>query len=217
MEKQIHPLLDQRIEEYCEKLHSNKDKRLQEVVRQTHLRFIKPHMVSGDWQGALLMMICNLLSPNRVLEVGTFSGYATLCFAFATKETCKIDTIEALQEYEEFLLNSFRKNKVEHKINLHFGQGLEVIKKLDHTYDLIFIDAEKLHYPDYYDICIDKLNKGGVLLADNILWYGKVVLEDIKDKETQAIRNFNCRVTQDDRVDNLILPIRDGIMMARKK
>lgn len=163
------------------------------------------------------MMICNLLSPNRVLEVGTFSGYATLCFAFATKESCKIDTIEAMQEYEEFLLKSFRKNKVEHKINLHFGQGLEVIKQLNHIYDLIFIDAEKLHYPDYYDICIDKLNKGGVLLADNILWYGKVVLEDVKDKETQAIREFNYRVAKDDRVDNLILPIRDGIMMARKK
>ncbi len=217
MEKQIHPFIDKRIEEYCEEHHSNKSIQLREVIRQTHLKFIKPQMVSGSWQGALLMMICKILSPKRILEIGTFSGYSTLCFALASEEYCKIDTVEALQEYEDFLTESFKNNNVSHKINLYFGQGLQVIKGLNYKYDLIFVDAEKLHYPDYYDICMEKLNKGGVLLADNILWYGKVALQEIEDKETQAIREFNYKVTSDSRVDNLILPIRDGIMVARKR
>ena len=216
-EKQIHPLLDQRIEDYCTIHHSNNNEILRELDRQTHLRFVKPNMVSGSWQGEFLMLICKILNPKRILEIGTFSGYATTCFALSTAEDCKIDTVEALREYESFLIKTFTDNKVIHKINLHFGQGLEIIPQLEYTYDLIFLDAEKLHYPDYYDILVNKLNKGGILIADNILWYGKVALKGCEDKDTQAIRRFNDLVTKDERMENIIIPIRDGLMVARHR
>lgn len=214
--KQIHPFIDKRVEDYCKQMHSNNNPSLRELERQTHLKFVRPNMLSGDWQGEFLMLICRLLKPKNILEIGTFSGYSTLCFALATEDDCKIDTIEALQEYEEFLRESFAKNNVLDKINMYFGQGLDVVKQLSTTYDLIFIDAEKVHYPEYFDMCVEKLNKGGLLIADNILWYGKVGLDYVNDKETQAIREFNLKVTQDERVENLIIPIRDGLMVARK-
>ena len=214
--KQIHPFIDKRVEDYCKQMHSNNNPSLRELERQTHLKFVRPNMLSGDWQGEFLMLICRLLKPKNILEIGTFSGYSTLCFALATEDDCKIDTIEALQEYEEFLRESFAKNNVLDKINMYFGQGLDVVKQLSTTYDLIFIDAEKVHYPEYFDMGVEKLNKGGLLIADNILWYGKVGLDYVNDKETQAIREFNLKVTQDERVENLIIPIRDGLMVARK-
>ncbi|MBR1768918.1 MAG: class I SAM-dependent methyltransferase [Bacteroidales bacterium] len=215
--KEIYPFIDNRITDYCSEMHSNTNESLNELIRLTHLRFVKPHMVSGAWQGAFLQMICRILRPKRILEIGTFSGYATLCFALSTTEDCRIDTVEAMREYEDFLSSVFERNGVKDKIRLHFGQGLEVIETLEDKYDLIFIDAEKIHYPQYYDLCVQRLNKGGILLADNILWYGKVALTSQKDKETEAIREFNEKITADERMDNLILPIRDGIMVGRKK
>ncbi len=216
-EKQIHPFVDKRIEDYCSKHHSNNNEILHDLERQTYLQFIKPNMVSGAWQGELLMMICKILNPKRILEIGTFSGYATTCFALASNEDCKIDTIEALEEYKPFLIKKFSENNVINKINLYIGQGLEVIPTLENKYDLIFLDAEKLHYPNYYPLLVEKLEKGGLLLADNILWYGKVALEDCNDKDTAAIRLFNDLVTQDERMENIIVPIRDGVMIARRR
>lgn len=215
-EKEIHPIMDKRLVDYCESHHSNDNKQLNKLNRQTYLHFVKPNMISGAWQGEFLMMICRILQPKRILEIGTFSGYATTCFALSTDEDCKIDTIEAKQEYEEFLLEHLKDNHINKKINILFGQGLEVIRTLKDNYDLIFIDAEKIHYPEYFSLCVEKLNKGGLLIADNILWYGKVALEHITDKDTQAIRRFNDLVTEDKRVENLIIPIRDGLMIARK-
>ncbi len=216
-EKQIHPFVDKRIDDYCSKHHSNNNEILHDLERQTYLQFVKPNMISGAWQGELLMMICKILNPKRILEIGTFSGYATTCFALASEEDCKIDTIEALEEYKPFLIKKFSENNVINKINLHIGQGLEVIPTLENKYDLIFLDAEKLHYPNYYPLLVEKLEKGGLLLADNILWYGKVALEDCNDKDTAAIRLFNDLVTQDERMENIIVPIRDGIMVARRR
>ncbi len=216
-EKQIHPFVDKRIDDYCSKHHSNNNEILHDLERQTYLQFVNPYMISGAWQGDLLMMICMILNPKRILEIGTFSGYATTCFALASEEDCKIDTIEALEEYKPFLIKKFSENNVINKINLHIGQGLEVIPTLENKYDLIFLDAEKLHYPNYYPLLVEKLEKGGLLLADNILWYGKVALEDCNDKDTAAIRLFNDLVTQDERMENIIVPIRDGIMVARRR
>ena len=216
-EKQIHPFIDKRVEDYCANHHSNHSEILQELDRQTHLKFVKPHMVSSAWQGEFLMLICKMLKPKRILEIGTFSGYATTCFALATDDDCKIDTIEALREYEPFLVKNFTANKVIDKINLHFGQGLEVIPTLKNKYDLIFLDAEKIHYTNYYPLLIEKLNKGGILIADNILWYGKVVLDNCNDKDTQAIRLFNDLISQDERMESLIIPIRDGLVVSRRR
>lgn len=214
--KHIHPFIDKRVEDYCDAMHSNDNKALQDLTRQTHLRFIRPNMLSGAWQGEFLMMLCKLVNPKHILEIGTFSGYSTLCFAFASSDECIIDTIEALHEYESFLKENFEKNNVAHKIKMHFGQGLDIVEQLDEKYDLIFIDAEKVHYPQYFDLCVEKLNKGGLLIADNILWYGKVSLDYIDDKETEAIREFNKKVTEDTRLENVIIPMRDGLMIARK-
>ena len=217
-EKQIHPFIDNRVEDYCGKHHSNRNEILQELDRQTHLKFVKPHMVSSAWQGEFLMLICKILKPKHILEIGTFSGYATTCFALATDDNCKIDTVEALKEYEPFLIKNFTDNGVIDKIQMHFGQGLEVIQGFeDNTYDLIFLDAEKIHYPDYYPTLVKKLTKGGLLIADNILWYGKVVLDSVNDKDTLAIRKFNDLITHDERMESLIIPIRDGLIVGRRK
>lgn len=216
-EKQIHPFLDKRIEDYCETYHSKEEQGLYDLRRQTYLHFVRPYMISGAWQGELLKFLVKIIQPKRVLEVGTFSGYSTLCFALASNDDCIIDTVEAMEEYKDFLIDMFSKNNVKNKINLHFGQGLDIIEKLDFKYDLVFIDAEKVHYPNYFSLLASKINVGGVILADNILWYGKVALENQKDKETLAIREFNEMVTKDDRFSNFILPIRDGIMVARKE
>lgn len=191
--------------------------KLNEIVRQTHLKFVKPNMLSEGWQGEFLSVVCRLLKPKRILEIGTFSGYATSCFAFSSEDDCIIDTIEVKQEYEKFLKDSFQKNNIKDRINIHFGEGLDILPTLDYSFDLIFIDAEKIHYPQYYDICMDKLNKGGLLIADNVLWYGKVDDENITDKRTLAIREFNDKVNKDLRVENILVPIRDGLMLAVKK
>ena len=135
----------------------------------------------------------------------------------ASEDECRIDTIEVKQEYEGFLKESFKKNNVQNKITIHFGEGLNIIPTLYHSYDLIFIDAEKIHYPQYYDLCIEKLNKGGLLIADNVLWYGKVDDQTVNDKRTLAIREFNEKVNKDTRVENIIIPLRDGLMLVAKK
>ncbi|MGP1514902.1 MAG: O-methyltransferase [Bacteroidales bacterium] len=216
-EKQIHPFVDKRVEDYCDKHHSNNNEILNELNRQTHLKFIKPQMVSGAWQGEFLMLICKILRPKNILEIGTFSGYATTCFALATEQDCKIDTIEAMEEYKPFLIEHFTDNNVIQKINIIIGQGLEIIPTLQNKYDLIFLDAEKIHYPNYYSLLVDKLNKGGILIADNILWYGKVALEHCQDKDTQAIRQFNDLISKDKRLECCIIPIRDGLIVARRR
>ncbi len=215
-EKQIHPLIDERILEYCQTMHSNKDKSLEDLQRQTYLHFVKPNMVSSSWQGEFLMLITKIAKAQRVLEIGTFSGYSTTCFAKAMDENGIVDTIECMQEYEDFLIENFKKNNVDHKIHLHFGQGLEVIKQLPYMYDIVFLDAEKSHYADYFPLIVDKLNKGGLLIADNILWYGKVVLPQADDKQTKSIRDFNKLVIQDSRLESIIIPIRDGLMVSRR-
>lgn len=191
--------------------------KLNEIIRQTHLKFVKPNMISEGWQGEFLSIICRILKPKRILEIGTFSGYATTCFALSSENDCRIDTIEVKQEYEDFLKESFLKNNIQDKINIHFGEGLNIIPTLPYSYDLIFIDAEKIHYPQYYDLCIEKLNKGGLLIADNVLWYGKVDDESINDKRTLAIREFNEKANKDARVENIIVPLRDGLMLVVKK
>ncbi len=215
-EKQIHPLMDERILDYCNTMHSNKDEALMDLQRQTYLHFVKPNMISSAWQGEFLMLLTKMIKAKRVLEIGTFSGYSTTCFAKAMQEDGVVDTIECMQEYEDFLIENFKKNKVDKKINIYFGQGLEVVKTLSFKYDIIFLDAEKAHYKDYFPLLVDKLNQGGLLIADNILWYGKVVLQDVQDKQTQSIREFNRLVTQDARLESVIVPIRDGLIIGRR-
>ncbi|MFA6200142.1 MAG: O-methyltransferase [Bacteroidales bacterium] len=213
---QIYPFIDQRIENYCQEHVSQEPEILEELDRKTHLRFVRPNMISGNWQGTFLRMISKMINPKTILEIGTFSGYATICLAEGLQEGGLIHTIEKEEEYEDFLNESFEKyNK--NKIKLHIGKAIDILPTIEEEFDLIFIDADKASYDAYYNICIEKLRKGGIIIADNILWYGKVGLSPMpQDKETLAINQFNNLITQDSRVENVIIPIRDGLMMGRK-
>ena len=215
-EIQIYPFIDQRIENYCQEHVSQEPEILEELDRKTHLRFVRPNMISGNWQGTFLRMISKMINPKTILEIGTFSGYATICLAEGLQEGGVIHTIEKEEEYEDFLNESFEKyNK--NKIKLHIGKAMDILPTIEEEFDLIFIDADKASYDAYYNICIEKLRKGGIIIADNILWYGKVGLSPMpQDKETLAINQFNNLITQDPRVENVIIPIRDGLMMGRK-
>lgn len=218
MEKQIHPFVDKRIEDYCKEHTSKESEALRYIDRQTHLRFLKPNMISGNWQGNLLKILSLLVQPKNVLEIGTFTAYATLCLADGLEEGGVVHTIEKDVILEEFILSTIEKYGYEDRIKLHIGNAMEIIDQIEGDFDLIFIDADKANYPAYFEKCVSRLRSGGLIIADNILWYGKVVLPvKDSDKETKAIKLFNETVSKDPRFDSLILPIRDGIMVARKK
>ena len=218
MEKQIHPFVDKRIEDYCKEHTSKESEALRYIDRQTHLRFLKPNMISGNWQGNLLKMLSLLVQPKNVLEIGTFTAYATLCLADGLADGGVVHTIEKDVILEDFILSTIEKYGYEDRIKLHIGNAMEIIDQIEGDFDLIFIDADKANYPAYFEKCVSRLRSGGLIIADNILWYGKVVLPvKDSDKETKAIKLFNEIVSKDPRFDSLILPIRDGIMVARKK
>lgn len=218
MEKQIHPFVDKRIEDYCKEHTSKESEALRYIDRQTHLRFLKPNMISGNWQGNLLKVLSLLVQPKNVLEIGTFTAYATLCLADGLTDGGVVHTIEKDVILEDFILSTIEKYGYEDRIKLHIGNAMEIIDQIEGDFDLIFIDADKANYPTYFEKCVSRLRSGGLIIADNILWYGKVVLPvKDSDKETKAIKLFNETVSKDPRFDSLILPIRDGIMVARKK
>lgn len=218
MEKQIHPFVDKRIEDYCKEHTSKESEALRYIDRQTHLRFLKPNMISGNWQGNLLKVLSLLVQPKNVLEIGTFTAYATLCLADGLADGGVVHTIEKDVILEDFILSTIEKYGYEDRIKLHIGNAMEIIDQIEGDFDLIFIDADKANYPAYFEKCVSRLRSGGLIIADNILWYGKVVLPvKDSDKETKAIKLFNEIVSKDSRFDSLILPIRDGIMVARKK
>ena len=218
MEKQIHPFVDKRIEDYCKEHTSKESEALRYIDRQTHLRFLKPNMISGNWQGNLLKVLSLLVQPKNVLEIGTFTAYATLCLADGLAEGGVVHTIEKDVILEDFILSTIEKYGYEDRIKLHIGNAMETIDQIAGVFDLIFLDADKANYPAYFEKCVSRLRSGGLIIADNILWYGKVVLPvKDSDKETKAIKLFNETVSKDPRFDSLILPIRDGIMVARKK
>ena len=218
MEKQIHPLVDKRIEDYCEKHCSKETDALRFIDRQTHIKFLKPNMISGNWQGSLLKILSLLVKPKRVLEIGTFTAYSTLCLADGLQEGGVVHTIEKDPLLKDFILSTTESFGYGDRIRLHTGNALEVMDEIEGDFDLIFIDADKANYPLYFDKCVTRLNSGGLMIADNILWYGKVVLPvHESDKETKSIMRFNDMVCQDDRLEKVIIPLRDGLMVARKK
>ena len=190
---------------------------LTKISRQTHLEVLNPRMVSGHLQGQILKLICQMIKPNRILEIGAFTGYSAVCFAQGTTPDCIIDTIEVDDELETRLRNNFKEADVAHKINLHIGDALEIIKTLNHQYDLVFIDGDKREYIAYYNQIFDKVKNGGFILADNVLWDNKVI-EPInkKDTQTQSIIEFNNYIKNDIRVEKAILPLRDGLYLIRK-
>lgn len=191
---------------------------LAKVNRATHVRLINPRMCSGHLQGRVLSMICHMIRPKCILELGTFTGYSALCMAEALTGEGVLHTIECDDELEDFILQNFAGSEHGHKIKLHIGDALAEIEKLDETFDLVFIDADKREYMAYYEAVLPKLRAGGFILADNTLWDGKVLKPvDSNDKQTIEIMRFNDFVAADPRVEKVMLPLRDGLTLIRKK
>ncbi|MEL6194067.1 MAG: O-methyltransferase [Bacteroidota bacterium] len=204
------------IRSYVEKISSQEPPLLAELNRETHLKVLYPRMLSGPYQGRLLSFISHMIQPKAILEIGTFTGYSTICMAEGLAEGGRITTIERNQELESIIRKWLDKTGNTEKVDLLFGPAKEVIPTVQGPLDLVFIDADKHNYLDYYDMVFPMVRKGGFIMADNVLWDGKVADPNISDKETDGIRRFNEFVAQDERVDVLMLPVRDGIMLVRK-
>jgi Predicted O-methyltransferase len=190
---------------------------LAKVNRATHVKLINPRMCSGHLQGRVLSMFCHMIQPKCILELGTFTGYSALCMAEALSEGGVLHTIERDDELEDFILENFAGSEHGSKIKLHIGDALDEINKLDATFDLVFIDADKREYLAYYEAVLPKLRTGGFIMADNTLWDGKVIKPvESNDKQTIEILNFNDFVAADPRVEKVMLPLRDGLTVIRK-
>ncbi|NPA37302.1 MAG: methyltransferase [Chlorobi bacterium] len=191
---------------------------LKELNRYTNINILRPRMLSGHIQGQLLKMICRMVNPVNILEIGTFTGYSAISMAEGINEHSHIDTIEVNDELRLTIEKFIKKAGYQDKITLHIGNALEIIPSLNKKFDLIFIDADKRQYPEYYKMVFPLLNNGGYILADNILWGGKVVQPLINtDEYTKGILEFNDMVKNDKRVEKVILPFRDGLFLIRKK
>jgi len=199
--------------------HSEKEPEiLSDLNRETNLKVLQPRMISGTYQGRLLSMISKIINPKKILEIGTFTGYSTLCLAEGLDKNGQIHTVDINEELYDLQRKYFKKSSFNNNITQHLGNALEIIPKLDHDFDLIFLDADKINYPKYLDVLIVRLKKGGVLLSDNVLWDGKVLNEiSQKDKSTKAIVEYNKMLKNRTDMDSVILPIRDGITISIKK
>ncbi len=208
-------MIDLSIRQYCEQYTSTPPPYLKRIERETHLKTIAPQMLSGPLQGRLLSLLSKLVRPRYILEIGTFTGYSALCLAEGLEKSGSLHTIEINPEYESMIRSNWAMSPFVEQMHLHLGAALEIIPRLNSGIDLVFIDAAKEQYPHYYDLVIEKLQSGGLIIADNILWGGKV-LTPAQDKETQAIMSFSEKVKADERVEVVLLPIRDGISLIRK-
>lgn len=189
---------------------------LQRINRETHLHVLKPRMLSGHLQGRVLSILSHMIRPKRILEIGTYTGYATLCLAEGLAMDGKITTIDTNEELSIRTKSYFSESTYKHQIEMKIGKAAEVIPLLQERWDLVFIDADKENYATYFDLTIDQVNEGGFLIADNVLWSGKVADQRHQDEATESIRSFNRKVHADPRVQSVLFPIRDGLMMMRK-
>lgn len=206
------------LEDYLNKHATSVSDLLKRLQKETFQKTTQPQMLSGAYQGRMLSLISKMVRPKTILEIGTFTGYATLCLAEGLAKNGKIITIDRNEELMYLPKKYFAESEFAEQIEVRTGNALDILGKIENeTFDLVFIDADKLNYINYYEKIFDKMNPGGVILADNVLWYGKV-LEEPKpnDKDTIVLKEFNDWVTKDERVEAIILPIRDGISLIRK-
>lgn len=203
---------------YCEDHTSTEDDLLKRITRETSAKILKPRMISGNLQGKMLELFVRMKQPKTILEIGTYTGYSGICLARGLGQDGKLITIDINDELETMVRGFFEESGLSGRIDYLLGNALEIIPTLPGPFDMVFVDADKINYIKYYELIIDKLSSGGIILADNVLWSGKVVVEDGQkiDKDTQAILDFNKLIQDDPRVENVLLPIRDGVMMARK-
>ena len=209
---------NEKLDEYLINHSEKEPKILSDLNRETNQKVLQPRMISGAYQGILLSIISKIINPKKILEIGTFTGYSTLCLAEGLGKNGQIHTVDINEELYDLQRKYFKKSSFNSNITQHLGNALEIIPKLDHDFDLIFLDADKINYPKYLDILIVRLKKGGVLLSDNVLWDGKVLNEiSQKDKSTKAIVEYNKMLNNRIDMDSVILPIRDGITISIKK
>jgi caffeoyl-CoA O-methyltransferase len=210
--------LAEEIEEYSETHTEDENELLRSLNRETHANVLNPRMLSGHLQGRFLSMISRMICPDKILEIGTYTGYSALCLCEGLKAGGKLITLDINEELEALTQRYFNQSRFRGQIDYRIGNALDIIPTLTDTFDLVFMDADKINYISYFNLCIDKVRPGGFILADNVLWSGKVVNKELKkiDKDTQALLDFNRMVHEDDRVSNILLPIRDGLMILQK-
>ncbi len=209
--------IPEELDDYVVKHSEDEPELLQQLTRETYQKILQPRMLSGHYQGRILSMISKLVNPKNILEIGTYTGYSALCLSEGMQASGELHTIDINEELVDFQRKYFDKSKYGHRIFQHLGNALEIIPNIDTTFDLIFIDADKGNYPNYFDAVIDKLNTGGIILSDNVLWSGKI-LEPLKsdDTSTKALLEYNSLLKNDSRVETVLLPIRDGLTISRK-
>ncbi len=209
--------LVEEIEEYSAAHTEDENALLKSLNRETHANVLSPRMLSGHMQGRFLSMISRMIRPDRILEIGTYTGYSGICLCEGLNPGGKLITIDVNEELESFTRRYFDQTPFKDQIDYRIGNALDIIPTLTDTFDIVFIDADKINYSSYFNLCLDKTRTGGFLIADNVLWSGKVVQQLKKiDKDTQALLDFNRMVHEDPRVSNMLRPIRDGLMILQK-
>lgn len=208
-------IIQKQIQEYAERHTTEESPLLRKINRDTHAHVLSPRMLSGQLQGRVLSMISCMIRPRVILEIGTYTGYSAICMAEGLQENGKLITIDINEELYDRVSEYFREGGLGGRIDYRIGDATQILPQIDEKFDLVFIDADKENYSGYFDLVIDRVNLGGFILADNVLWSGKV-LQQKPDKDTRAILEFNAKIHSDNRVENVLLPIRDGIMLMRK-
>jgi caffeoyl-CoA O-methyltransferase len=208
--------LPEKIDEYVVNNSQKEPQILQELTKETWQRVLNPRMLSGAFQGRILSMISKIINPKFILEIGTYTGYSAICIAEGISNEATIDTIDKNEELEDIQNRYFKKSGFRDQIKQHIGNALEIIPTLNKKFDLVFIDADKSNYCNYFNLVIGKMKKGGIILSDNVLWSGKVVEKlDKKDIDTKALLEYNSLLNSDPRVETVLLPIRDGLSISR--
>jgi len=210
--------LPENIDKYVVNHSEDEPELLQQLTRETYQKILQPRMLSGHYQGRVLSMISKLINPKKILEIGTYTGYSAICLAEGMQESGELHTIDINEELFDFQRKYFDKSGFGEQIIQHLGNALDIIPKLDKTFDLVFIDADKENYTNYFHAIVDKLNSGGIILSDNVLWSGKVLDTKFKkeDTSTPALIEYNKLLKEDSRIETVLLPIRDGLTISRK-
>ena len=209
--------LDPKLDDYVVKHSENESDELKELNRRTWIEILNPRMIAGHFQGRVLSMLSHMIQPKNILEIGTFTGYSAICWAEGLQKGGSIHTIDINEELEDMAREYVEKTGHQGKVNFHIGNALEIIPTLEYSWDIVFLDADKSNYTNYYNQVFDRVKPGGYIIADNVLWNGKVIDEKaFNEVDTQAILEFNKMVQNDSRVQNVLFPIRDGLMVARK-
>jgi len=209
--------IEERVEEYSMHHTTKESELLNKIDRETHLEVLRPRMLSGHFQGRILSMLSKMISPYRILEIGTYTGYSAICLAEGLTEDGKLYTIDINEELEDRVRQYFLESKYNQQIDLIIGDALNLIPRLNESWDIVFIDADKKNYTKYFNMVVASVKSGGYIIADNVLWSGKVVEKDHLDEDTLALRVFNDTLSKDPRFEVVLLPIRDGLLIARKK